>query len=129
MDFVALAVIAQNLIESNGRPCTFTRGGRTPSDGTKPWRGSGGTLLEYDGVIAVITPSEFVPEKGEIAKRMLATLMVAHNSFSALDATVTADILRTLDSVNDGIQTWRIVKMAPLMPGITPIIYSMTVEA
>lgn len=145
IDYVALAAMAKQMIEDNGKPCTFSRLGRDPADPTKPWRGpttaTGATHppASYAAVKAVIFPEEFVvgqhnkqvvyPDqfaagKGGIVRTGFETLLVAATSFPG----GVVDPL-TLDTVDDGTRTWRINSVMILMPGVTPLIYQMTLEA
>lgn len=144
MDYVKMAAMAKRLIEKNGRACTFSRLGRDPADATKPWRGpnsaTGATHppVAYTNVKAVIFGEEFVvgqhtqpmfPEqfaqgKGGIVRTGYEYLLVADTSFPGGHVDIT-----TIDAVNDGVRNYRVVKAAELMPGVTPLIYQLTLES
>jgi hypothetical protein len=136
IDYVALAIDAKELIEANGRECSFKRAGRAPANSNKPWRGPAAAgmspestdPISINGVIAVIVPQTWDENLKEIVRRPTAQLLVAHDSFvTVLGAGLVPDI-STFDTVEDGVQTWRICAVSPLMPGVTPLIYQMKLE-
>lgn len=129
IDYVALASISQNLIEENGRPCTFSRRGQTAADPTKPWRGPtsvvgvGGPVV-YAGVKAVVALEEYSDQKGSsISRPAKMMVLVAENSFPTGHIDV-----KTLDLVDDGQTIWKICKLLPVMPGSVPLIYFSELE-
>jgi hypothetical protein len=55
-DFVALAAVAERLIEENGRSVTITKLAKSPLDSTQPWRGV--SVLERGSITGVTTASD-----------------------------------------------------------------------
>lgn len=130
IDFAELGDDAQSIIEANGRACTFTRASADPADAAKPWRASAspGTVvpeISYSGVIALLYDEAWDEESKPMdqTRRPDQMLIVAENSFPSGHVDV-----RTLQNVSDGIQTWRIVRVSPVQPGATNVIYQMRLE-
>ena len=130
-DYDETAADALELIAEFGREFTFSRQGRTAADSNKPWRGrttSAGAdePLEFEDVMAAFVPATWKDKSNQVVKEAYATLLVAHGAFPE-DTEV--DTVRTLDAVTDGTWTWRIKSVQPLIPGSTPVIYTMELES
>jgi hypothetical protein len=123
-DYAGLAITAQQLIADAGREVTFTRKSRAAADVNKPWRGPSPAAAEsFTAIPAAIVPMEFKDEETDVIRRVaMATLYVAALSFPG-----TLDV-KELDTVVDGVWTWRIVAVQPIMPGTINVIYEMLLE-
>jgi hypothetical protein len=123
-DYAGLALMAQQLIADAGREVTFALKSRTPADTNKPWRGGDPVAAtEFSGIPAAIVPIEFVDQEKQVLKRQAAATLYV----SALEFPDSLDV-KQLDTVDDGLWTWRVISARPIMPGAVPVIYEMLLE-
>ncbi len=125
-DYTEIAVLAQGLIDENGRLVTFNRRKQEAADPAKPWRGPGDPSAVPDAtneVRAVFvgvnrsTPAlglEFVSE--ELLKRAEECCLVG--------PTASFD-LATADELVDGTTHWKIEFVQVLKPGDTVLLYAV----
>jgi hypothetical protein len=133
MDYARMQAMAKRQIEKNGRPCTFSRVSRVVAGANDSWRvarpaadplhPATGEPVSYTNVRALLVPLEIADDPKSIAPSGSATFLVAETSFPAGHIDLT-----TLDRLDDGDQKWRIMKVAPLVPGTDDIVYTITVE-
>lgn len=125
-DYTELAVLAQALIDENGRLITFNRYKQAPADVAKPWRGPGdpttvpGATDEVRGVFVGVNRStpgmglDFISE--DVLKRAEQCCLVG--------PTVGYD-LTTANEVVDGGVHWKVEFVEVLKPGDTVLLYAV----
>lgn len=121
VDFVFLAGKAKEIIEANGKTVTLVKTSKgTLKDVAKPFRGylPGSETLE---VVKAIE-DQFTLEEidGTTIMKGDKQYHVAADSVSEAERPRLAEY----ESLRDGGETWRIVKVMPIEPGSIPVLYT-----
>lgn len=119
-DYAALRTLAQRLISESGRTLTLVKRDLTPTNGSKPWRGSSSDIDDATetSVIGVFVPGEDnIQEAGQSNRRKLNRFYVAGQATDLTD----------YHQIKDGTNIWRIVKNTVLQPGDTTLLYEIEV--
>ena len=129
VDYVALAAVAQTLIETNGRLITLRKANRTADNTSEPWRGTSTAPVagqEGDTQTAI---GVFVPPRGTGLGRMVQDMtgqllsafdqvcLIASDSVPGVDLEPFGTIVDT-DSV-----VWQIKLREQLKPGDVSLIW------
>jgi hypothetical protein len=128
INYATLALVAQSLIEANGKTLTISVTSTVPTNSTMPWRGAN-TADQVDvSVLGVIVPfhlprqTEYTAEQDDIIRRGGQRALVACAS-TTTDLT-TATLL--VDS-STGL-TWQIKGCKVLAPGPVNMIYEFWIQ-
>ena len=116
VDYAALALTAERLIEDNGRDVTFVKVSETPIDANEPWRGN--TSAETT-VVAKAVLSDYAKEDidGDLIRTGDQRAVVAELSVTGNDLEE-FEIMR-----DDENQEWRIINVDKVRPGPTTLVF------
>lgn len=136
VDYNALALTAQRLIESNARTVTFRRQNTTVADSSKPWRGPSATISSGSGGATLQVPMCFVPASGGGLGKdlmLLAGTMVSPGEQQGLVASLSTGGVM-LDNFEggtllDGSKTWQIVRASELRPSTVSLLWVVVIKA
>lgn len=136
-DYVSLQATAKTLVEDAGRTVTFVRFDRTPTDATKPWRGTetpanddalsvtGKALSRIQAKAVMVDPASarnlgvYSDKENENTR--------AEKVFIVATTSVNAD-LSTYDAIEDNGVVWRICYTSELKPGDTSLLFYVWVK-
>jgi len=122
IDYPALALKVQEIVEGTGRDVTFIRNGETPVDPAKPWRTYGEAAEEKATAKAVADMSNVEELEDNFDIRTGDKLLyVSPLSISSVDLTL-------FDSVVDDEGRLSIVKCEPIKPGAIVLLYIVQVR-
>lgn len=119
VDYVSLRDTAQSLLRDAGRSLKLQRAGTTPTDPSKPWRGSNAPPTSLD-IIGVFDQFSLREIDGDQVKRGDKKVYVSHNS--SLEG-----YTQLIDTKRGG-KTWNIVSIEPVEPGDTTVLYILQVR-
>lgn len=138
VDFTRSAATAKRLVEKNGRDSTLYRKNRTPSDPSKPWRGSGSAAPVTMGPVKVAYVPPGGAGFGQLLQDVDGTLrraadqvgLLAADSIAALSPAPAELDPGKYDSIADGSgQAFRILAVETLKPADTPVLYALILKA
>lgn len=118
INYPRIALVAQRLIDQNGRSLTITLRGRTPSDPTKPWNGPADASSKTIVVTGVVVPDSQTDPKGDLVRQGKRVAYIA-----ALDTDPA--LVEEYDMLHDGADTWKIVSVDILAPGPIRLLYTL----
>lgn len=121
-DFVNLRLVAERLIEANGRTVVLSKRDRAADDLNKPWRGP--TVPGTDVTVTVIAAMfdfEAADIDGEIVRRGDKTAFIAAKSVD--DASTAALKIETFDKFTDETEVWKIVSVNLIAPSTLRVLY------
>ena len=124
IDYAHLALVAQRLINDNGRSLTITLRSRAPADPTKPWNGpslaaNATTTINVVGVIGM--HEEYDPHPDLVRSGDKQAYI------SALDTD--PSLVEHFDILDDGDDRWKIDKVDLIAPGPTRVIYLLKLRS
>lgn len=122
IDYAALALVAQKLIDENGRSLTITLRPRTPADPTQPWLGPDLTAASSITVIGVIGDDEEADPKDELVRTGKKLAYIA-----ALDTDPA--LVEQFDVMTDGTDRWKIKNVQTIAPGPVRVVYVLTLSS
>lgn len=114
-DYSSLAALAKRLIEFYGRALTLTKDSATPTDASKPWRGTTG--VTSTAPIGVVLDFNFKEVDGTKIRRGDKQAFIASSS--------TIEDLRYYDRLVDGTDEWNIINVNTLEPGSLRLLYQL----
>lgn len=119
IDYASLALVAQTLLEDNGRACTLIRLEETPTDANMPWRGSDFDAAEEVGATAVFLAFRDDDVDGDLIRRGDQRAFVAELTVPGVD-------LRQFDLLRDdaGLE-WKVVSVETVRPGGTTLLFKL----
>lgn len=119
INYASLALVAQTLLEENGRAATLIRLDTTPLDGAQPWRGTNFASAQEVEATAVFLNYEAADVDGDLVQRGDQRAFVAQLSVEGVD-------LREFDLLRDdaGLE-WKIVNVDTVRPGGTTLVYKL----
>lgn len=124
VDYANMLLVAERLVEANGRTVTVTREDRTPADPAKPWEGQADPGTDSAlALLAVLLEYDTDEVDGTVIERSDMRALVAAKS--ADDAAGAAVDLTTYDHLDDGADHWRIVGARKVKPGAVVLLYDL----
>jgi hypothetical protein len=124
-DFVALAALAKQLIDANGRTVTIIKNGTTPQDTEQPWRG----LADYQ-MASVTGIAAFVPS-AQLKTWEVTTEDNTKRGTNYVLFPASYDgghLLEFFDELLDGDTRWKITSVEVLGPAATRLLYMIKVN-
>lgn len=127
IDYLKLAALAKTMIDGAGRPVTFVKLNRTPTDPAKPWRGN---VDPRGAPAATLTANAVFVEPSSATKLGMSTTtsdLLKKSKAILLVATDTE--LEGYEEVIDGTSRKRILAVEKLKPGSTTLLYFVGISA
>lgn len=132
----ALALLAQQLIQANGRTVKIVAVADTPADNAKPWRGPAavapddpdGWELELKAVYETYEESELKKALFGVAQATEEAIRRPRARFLIAALDVGAHDLRLADHIEDDGERWRILEVKTEKPGDVAIMYTVEVR-
>jgi len=125
IDYPALAIKVQRVIEGTGRDVSFVRNSKTPADLTKPWRNYQTTLAGAVGEPGSSITAKAVADM-ENVEELEENFNIRHGDiFYYVSAKSLGDLvdLKEYDAVIDEGKRFEIVKAEPIKPGAVNLLF------
>lgn len=133
VDFAALAVTAQRLVEANARQVTLRRANTAPASAGEPWRGPAGTIADGSGGATLAVLACFVPPggagMGRELRSMIGALTVDADQIALIASRSAGTDLSSFETVLDGGRTWKIVRADELRPASVSLLWVLYLKA
>lgn len=125
IDYPALAIKVQRVIEGTGRDVNFIRNSKTPTDPAKPWRSYSTALPGAAGEPGSSVTAKAVADM-ENVEELEENFNIRHGDIfyyvSTLSLGASVD-LKEYDAVIDDGKRYEIVKAEPIKPGAVNLLF------
>jgi hypothetical protein len=130
INYTRFRAVAERLIEENGRSMSLRRMDQgNPADPLRPWRASDGDDNIALTVIGVFIDFDLEDIDGTLVKQGDKRVLVAATSVEdAAEVGMDFDEVEDFDSLFDGSENWKIVKVNVIEPGTLRILYDIQVR-
>lgn len=127
VDYTSMRLLAERLIEANGRVVVLVKRDRAVDDSSKPWRGppDPGTDVTVSVIGVILPPDMNQDPSGGLARR--TTLRAFISSKSVDDATSGLDITE-FDRLIDDVIEYKITNVREIAPGSVSILFDLDLE-
>lgn len=122
IDTAALIVIAQRLINENGRSVTFIQFDSTPGDVTKPWNGPTDPRATPDSTAAFDAVFVSPGAASSLGLSAETTDLIQRSDQIMIVSAGAAIDLRIYEEVDDDSQRWKITGVETLKPGASTLL-------
>ena len=127
LDYVSFRLLAERLINENGRSFTLTRKDQgNPETLSKPWRSSTKVAEISFAVVGVFVEFEKDEVDGTLVKRGDKRLFIAAKDID--DQAPANTNIEDYDEITDGAIAYRIINAQVIEPGPTRIMYELQVR-